>query len=69
MIVFPVVLLASLCAWSVLLYPLAWVLPAERLWAQVIGWSAVGVGTIVALVVTLSICRRIWPKPTSTSHA
>jgi hypothetical protein len=29
MIVFPVLLLACLYAWSVLLYTLAWVLPAE----------------------------------------
>jgi len=69
MIVFPTLLFTFMQAWLLVLYPLAWLLPAETLWAQLIGWSAVAVGVVVALVGALWICRRIWPKRATHSHA
>jgi len=69
MIIFPTLLLILIQAWKLVLFPLAWLLPAERLWAQVIGWSAVVVGVSVALVGALWVCRLIWPKRATNSHA
>ncbi len=69
MLVFPMLLLTLIQAWKLVLYPLAWLLPAKRLWAQLIGWSAAIVGMVVALIGALWICRLIWPKSTTNSHA
>ena len=69
MIVFPTLLVTFTQAWKLVLYPLAWLLPPERLWAQLIGWSAVVVGLVLAVVGALWVCRLIWPKRTTNSHA
>jgi membrane associated rhomboid family serine protease len=69
MMVFPTFLLTLMQVWKLVLYPLAWLLPAEGLWAQLIGWSAAVVGVVFALVGALWICRLIWPKRATNSHA
>jgi len=69
MLVFPVLLLTFMQVWKLVLYPLAWLLPAGALWAQLVGWAAVVVGLVLAVGGALWACRLIWPKRAARPHA
>ena len=69
MIVFPVLLVTLMQPWKLVIYGLAWLLPADAAWAHWFGLCAVVVGTILAGWGALRVCRLIWPKPTTSSHA
>ena len=68
-IVFPVLLMALMQPWKLVLFGLAWLLPVGTQWAQWVGWCAAIAGVILAGYGALWICRRIWPKATTKSHA
>ena len=68
-LVFPVLLFTFTQIWGVVLYPLAWLLPAGALWAQFVGWTAMVVGLVLGVGGALWICRLIWPKRATNHHA
>ena len=68
LLVFSVLFLTLMQPWKLVLYGLAWLLPADKPWAEWVGWSAAIAGVLLALVGALWICRRMWPT-TSKSHA
>ena len=46
MVIFPVLLLTLMQVWKLVFYPLAWLLSAGALWAQLVGWVVVVVGLV-----------------------
>ena len=68
-IVLPTLLLALMQPWKLVIFGLAWLLPADTLWAQWVGWCAVVVGVVLAVGGALWLCRLIWPRATTSSHA
>ena len=68
-IVFPVLVVALMQPWKLVLFGLAWLLPVDTRWAQWVGWCASIAGAILAGYGALWICRLIWPKTTTRSHA
>jgi hypothetical protein len=67
--VFPVLVLTLMQPWKLVTYGLTSVLRGDERWAQLIGWSAVIIGVLLALFGALWICRWIWPTATNKSHA
>jgi hypothetical protein len=68
-IVFPVLVLGLRRPWKLVLFGLAWLLPVGTQWVQWVGWCAAIVGVTLAGYVALWICRLIWPKARTSSHA
>jgi hypothetical protein len=62
LVVFPVMLVAFTQAWKLVLYPVAWLLPSDALWAALIGWSVMVIGLVLAIGGAVWVCRVIWPK-------
>jgi hypothetical protein len=68
-IVFPVLMVALMQPWHLVLFGLDRLLPVDTQWAQWVGLCAVIVGVIFAGYGALWICRLIWPKATTRPHA
>jgi len=68
-IVFPILLMALMQPWKLVLLGLAWLLPVHTQWAWWVARCAAVVGVILAGYGALWICRLIWPKATTRSHA
>jgi len=68
-IVFPVLVVALMQPWKLVLFGLAWLLPVDARWAQWVGWCAAIFGAMLAGYAALWICRLIWPKTATRSHA
>jgi hypothetical protein len=69
LLVFPVLLLTLMQPWKLVLYPLASILPAEALWAQIVGWAAMIVGLMFAIGGAFWVCRLIWPRRATNHNA
>jgi hypothetical protein len=59
-IVFPVLVVALMQPWKLVLFGLAWLLPVDQQWAEWVGWCASIVGVVLAGYGALWICRLIW---------
>ncbi len=68
-IAFPVLLVALMQPWKLVLLGLACLLPVNTQWAQWVGWCASIAGMVLAGYGALWICRLIWLKATSRPHA
>src|SRR5690242_4890910 len=66
---FPALLLAVHQPLKLIVYGLAWLLPANTLWARYFVWCAMVVEVVLSLLGAFWICRLIWPTTRNESQS